>query len=135
MNTQSKTVAKRRTLSLVGASKPDRSDKINDKDQYDVEEKKPSVTRVPFDSTLSIIVHLATWTLAAIYFVQRSRSVNRTSSAWEWVIYLCEVGFLFQELHSAMEISLSLFGPSEKIEHAQYVLRGTKAPKVHVLVT
>lgn len=138
MSTHSKIVAKRRQLSLVGVSQPERSKLVDDNSllhDYQIVEKQPVQTAVPLNTTLSIIVHFATWTFAGLYFLQRTRSLYLDISTWAMVIYLCEASMVLQEFHSAIELSFSLFGSSKTITQSQYVLKGKSAPKVHVLVT
>jgi hypothetical protein len=42
---------------------------------------------------------------------------------------------MVQELQTAFDLSLSLFGPRKVFEHKQYILTGSQAPQVDVLVT
>jgi hypothetical protein len=102
---------------------------------YQIEEQQPVKTPVPFDSSLSVVAHFVKWTTWAAYLALRLRSIYESSDCCLWAIYLCEVAFGLHELQSAFELSLSLLGPRKDFEHTQYVLRGSQAPKVHVLIT
>lgn len=102
---------------------------------YHIEERQTVKTRVPFDSPLSVVVHLVNWTCWTLYFILRLRGIYRSSDICVWAIYLCEVAFMVQELQTAFDLSLSLFGPRKVFEHTQYTLTGSQAPKVDVLVT
>jgi hypothetical protein len=42
---------------------------------------------------------------------------------------------MIQDLQTAFDLSLSLFGPRKIFEHMQYILTGSQAPKVDVMVT
>jgi len=102
---------------------------------YHIEERQTVKTRVPFDTPLSVVVHLVNWTCWTLYFVLRLRGIYRSFDFCVWAIYLCEVAFMVQELQTAFDLSLSLFGPRKVFEHKQYILTGSQAPKVDVLVT
>jgi hypothetical protein len=102
---------------------------------YNIEERQTVLTRVPFDSLLSATVHLVNWACWTLYFILRLRGIYRSSDFCVWAIYLCEVAFMVQEFQPAFDLSLSLFGPRKVFEHTQYILTGSQAPKVDVLVT
>jgi hypothetical protein len=102
---------------------------------YNIEERQTVLTRVPFDSLLSATVHLVNWACWTLYFILRLRGIYRSSDFFVWAIYLCEVAFMVQEFQPAFDLSLSLFGPRKVFEHTQYILTGSQAPKVDVLVT
>jgi hypothetical protein len=102
---------------------------------YHIEERQAVKTSVPYDSTLSVVFHLVNWTCWTSYFILRLRGIYRSSDLCVWAIYLCEFAFMVQELQSAFDLSLSLFGPRKVFEHAQYILTGPQAPRVDVLVT
>jgi len=102
---------------------------------YHIEEQPPVKTPVPFNSPLSIAAHLMKWATWALYLALRLSGIYGSSSHRLWIIYLCEVAFGIQDFQTALDLSLSLFGPCRSFEHAQYSLKGTRAPKVHVLVT
>jgi hypothetical protein len=102
---------------------------------YHIEERQTIRTLVPFDSPLSVVVHLVNWTCWTLYFILRLRGIYGSSDLWLWTVYLCEVAFVCQDLQTAFDLSLSLFGPRKNFEHKQYILTGPQAPKVDVLVT
>ena len=102
---------------------------------YQIEENPPAKTPVPFDSPLSIVAHFLKWTTWALYLTLRLFGIYGSSSYRLWAIYLCEVAFGVQDFQTALELSMSLFGPRRNFEHTQYSLKGSRAPKVHVLVT
>lgn len=102
---------------------------------YHIEEQQPVTTPVPFNSLLSIAAHFVKWTAWTAYLALRLRSIYEYSNGCLWAIYFCEVAFGIPEFQTAFELSLSLFGPRELFEHTQYVLKGSRAPKLHVLVT
>jgi hypothetical protein len=102
---------------------------------YHIEERQTVNTLVPFNSPLSVTVHLMNWTCLTLYLILRLRGVYRSSNSCFWVVYLCEVAFVVLGLQSAFDLSLSFFGPRKAFEHKQYILTGSKAPKVDVLVT
>jgi hypothetical protein len=102
---------------------------------YHIEERQPVKTPVPFNSPLSVVVHLVKWTCWTFYFILRLRSIYGSSSYCIWAIYLCEVAFMVQDFQTAFDLSLSLFGPRKVFEHTQYILTGSQAPEVDVLVT
>jgi len=102
---------------------------------YQVEEQAAFKTPVPFDSSLSIAAHFMKWTLWTLYLALRLHGIYGSSDYRLWAIYLCEATFAVQDLQTAFELSMSLFGPRKIFEHTQYVLKGSRAPKVHVLIT
>jgi hypothetical protein len=102
---------------------------------YRIEERQAVKTSVPFNSTLSVVLHLVNWACWTSYFILRLRGIYMSSDFCVWAIYLCEVASMVQELQSAFDLSLSLFGPRKAFEHKQYILTGPQAPKVDVLVT
>lgn len=102
---------------------------------YQIEEHEPATTLVPFNSSLAIAAHVATWVSWALYFVTRLPSDRQFATWWFWLIYLCEVAFMLQDFQAALELTLSLFGPRRFYRHAQYSLKGTQAPTVSVLIT
>lgn len=132
------TVSARRRVPVLEAPNPKSltlTDNLYTEPSYDVETREPIRLPVPFSSPLSIGLHFLSWTIYACYFWQRFLWVQQSGSTWEWAIYLCETMFMLQDLQGAMDLSVSLFGPRKALEHPQYMLRGTRAPKVHVLVT
>lgn len=42
---------------------------------------------------------------------------------------------MVQDFQPALELTFSLFGPRKLFHHTQYILKGSRAPKVSVLVT
>jgi hypothetical protein len=102
---------------------------------YHIEERGTVKTPVPFNSPLSVVVHLVNWTCWSLYFILRLREIYGSSNYCSWAIYLCEVAFMIQDLQTAFDLSLSLFGPRKIFEHMQYILTGSQAPKVDVMVT
>lgn len=102
---------------------------------YHIEERQTVKTPVPFNSPLSVVVHLVNWTCWTLYFILRLRGIYGSSNYCSWAIYLCEVAFMVQDLQTAFDLSLSLFGPRKVFEHTQYILTGSQAPRVDILVT
>lgn len=133
--TATTTVTARRKLDRAKSRTFALTDDISTEQPYDIETRDPIRIPVPFSSPLSVVLHLLSWSVYGIYYWKRFQSVHRSSSAWEWAIYLCEIAFVLQELQGIIEITASLFGPREYTEHPQYALKGTRAPKVHILVT
>lgn len=136
--TNTTTVTARRKFSIVDAPDLKPLDSTNDQSPegpYQIETRDPERIPVPFNSPLSVSLHLLGWSLCSFYYLKRFQSVYQSTSTWEWAVYLCEVAFMLQELQGTIDMSVSLFGPRKATEHPQYVLKGTRAPMVHVLVT
>lgn len=102
---------------------------------YQIEEREPVNKPVPFGSSLAVTAHFVTWIFWLLYFVLRLPAKGTPSKSWFWVFYFCEAAFVAQEFQSAFELTFSLLGPRRLFQHAQYILKGTQAPDVDVLVT
>jgi hypothetical protein len=141
MSTQTHSVTRTRKLSIIGQPedwtlRSSRQTKIPlSEGSYQIEEKEPARSQVPFPSTFSVLTHSTLWAFWALYFFQRWPGAYKLASGWHWVIYLCEAAFVINDLQTAFELTLSLFGPKDYFTWPQYVLKGRHAPQVHVLVT
>lgn len=132
------TVTTRHKLSVLDTPNPKSltlTDDLSAKTAYQIETRDSVQIPVPFSSSLSVSLHLLSWLLCGLYYWKRFQGVYQCGSLLEWTIYFCEAAFMLQELQGAIEMSVSLFGPRKTLEHPQYILKGTRAPKVHVLVT
>lgn len=130
-----------RTESITGSPtalsvtlKAERKPTSNDS-AYLIEEREPVNTPVPFGSSLAVAAHFATWIFWSIYFVLRLPSEAESTSCWFWLFYFCEAAFVVQDFQTAVELTFSLLGPRGVFQHAQYTLKGSRAPKVNILVT
>lgn len=111
------------------------TDTTNSKEEYLITEMPPIRIPVPFASTISIIIHFANWMLLLTYLALRFHGALGSGCTWNWVIYFCEAIFILQDFQTALELSLSLCGPRHYFERQQLVLKGARAPKVHILIT
>lgn len=118
------------SVTLEAGTKP-----TSNESAYHIEEREPASTPVPFGSSLAVAAHFTTWVFWLLYFVLRLPSKDESTSNWFWLFYFCEAAFVVQDFQTAVELTFSLLGPREVFKHAQYTLKGTRAPKVNVLVT
>ncbi len=109
--------------------------------KYDIQEHSRPPLPQPFDNIPKLLAHLVTWLCWLCYFQYRfvdtasSNQHHGVKDWFNWMLFVSELVLLLPDLHTAIELTMSLLPGSGRPSRPLLRLVGDAAPMVHVLIT